>query len=108
MKKGLAVTLLLGFLFAETLAFSLTLKVYFYPLKYTSEILNISQTVNIDPDIIASIINVESGYNKNAKSNAGAIGLMQIMPSTASYISNLKNIEYSSENDLYLPEKILK
>lgn len=35
---------------------------------------------NVDPFIIISIIIVESGFNENAFSNHGAIGLMQVVP----------------------------
>ncbi|HUY85751.1 MAG TPA: transglycosylase SLT domain-containing protein [Acidimicrobiales bacterium] len=40
----------------------------------------------IPPQLLASVAQVESGFNPNAVSSAGAEGLMQIMPSTASGI----------------------
>jgi len=39
---------------------------------------------NLDPQLLHSIITVESGYNPGAISPKGAIGLMQLMPDTAS------------------------
>ena len=48
--------------------------------KLESTVQNASKANNIDPDLLAALIYVESGWNKNAVSKAGACGLTQVIP----------------------------
>ncbi len=41
---------------------------------------------NLDPKLVRALIQAESGYNRRALSNKGAMGLMQLMPTTASLL----------------------
>jgi len=56
---------------------------------------------NIDPGLILAVITVESQFFPRAKSDAGAIGLMQIMPLTGMYVGNRLGIWIHSDEDLY-------
>lgn len=51
--------------------------------KYGSQIHAAARETNVDPALIHAVISVESGYNPAARSSAGAVGLMQLMPGTA-------------------------
>jgi soluble lytic murein transglycosylase-like protein len=44
---------------------------------------NAAAKYGIDPALISSMVANESGWNQGARSNKGAIGLMQLMPKTA-------------------------
>jgi soluble lytic murein transglycosylase-like protein len=50
---------------------------------YSQIIHDMSSKYDVEPSLIRAIITVESNWNYNAVSNKGAIGLMQLMPSTA-------------------------
>lgn len=70
-----------------------------YSGKYSEYVNKYAGQYNVDPLLIAAIIKQESGFNPNLKSKAGAMGLMQLMPSTAK--------QYGVKN-AYDPEQNIK
>lgn len=75
-----------------------------YPIGYKSMILEYSKEYNLDPYLVASIINVESKFDKDAISQKDARGLMQISPSTGKWASEVLEIENYNEDILFDPD----
>ena len=50
---------------------------------YSEIISALSEAHGVDPLLVSALIRVESGYRPKARSPKGAMGLMQLMPSTA-------------------------
>lgn len=68
------------------------------PVPFSNEIEVYSKMYGLDPYLVAAIIKTESGFDKDIVSSMGAVGLMQIMPSTGEWIARQLNIEgFSTE-----------
>ena len=70
-----------------------------YPTTYSEYVYKYSEENGIDPLLTFAIIKAESNFNKDAVSNSNAIGLMQIVESTAKEIAE-KDLELSFSTDL--------
>lgn len=62
----------------------------------------------IDRALVFALIRQESAFDPDAKSHAGARGLMQIMPRTASYVAGDSSLKGSGKDALYDPELNLR
>ncbi|WP_297811095.1 lytic transglycosylase domain-containing protein [uncultured Finegoldia sp.] len=74
------------------------------PVKYVDLVNTYSKQYNVDPLLVMSVIKVESDFNPDVQSKAGALGLMQLMPDTAESINNMRNTHFTVD-DLKKPDK---
>lgn len=54
-----------------------------YPLRYEQIVRAHARNYDLDPALLAAVIYTESRFDASARSSAGAIGLMQLLPETA-------------------------
>jgi len=82
---------------------------YAYPLFY-ADLIGDSMGADsvLDPFIVHALIRQESTYNINTVSPVGAIGLMQVMPYTATDIARVLKITKPSPEELFRPELNIK
>ena len=52
----------------------------FYPLSHEEQIVDSATRHGVDPYLVAAVIETESGWDEDARSDRGAEGLMQLMP----------------------------
>ena len=111
MKKGvpygkiiiilLVISIAMGFLFDMGCSF---IEKKTHPLEYTEYVEKYSEQYKVPKELIYAIIKTESDFQSNAVSPVGAVGLMQLMPSTFKDIT--ENFLYENLDDgmLYDPE----
>ncbi len=76
-----------------------------YPVPYMDEIGTGASWAGLSPYLILAIAREESRFDPDVVSRAGAIGIMQLMPATASWHSGMRDSVRLSEDDLRDPAK---
>lgn len=71
--------------------------------RLTNAIIEESNDAGIDPLFVLSVIQHESRFRNDTIGTSGEIGLMQVMPSTASWLSEQYGIPYAEKSDLFDP-----
>lgn len=75
-----------------------------YPLEYEHIVQGHARNYRLEPALLAAVIYRESGFDVDAESSAGAIGLMQLQPDTAKGIALRTGGTKFELADLYDPE----
>ena len=74
-----------------------------FPTPYQKIIKKESSVKNISPFLMFSLIRQESRFKKKISSSAGAIGLMQLMPSTARSVARKIKLKSINKKSLTIP-----
>lgn len=92
MRKGCALIFcLVAVCMAICFAFSMIL--CYYPRPYRTTV----QESGLPKDLVYAVMKAESGFREDAVSRAGAVGIMQITPSTAEFICLRNGIPFAPE-----------
>jgi soluble lytic murein transglycosylase len=75
-----------------------------YPISYSEYVYKYSKEYDVDPLLVFAIIKAESNFNPNVVSSSNAIGLMQLMDSTAEELATKLDITFAEKSSLYNPE----
>ena len=76
-----------------------------YPVQYRDTVERCCEEFGVDSRLVYAVIHTESGFDPNARSEAGAMGLMQIMPDTFLWLqSRLEPEAQRTAEALYDPE----
>ena len=61
-----------------------------FPRPYREEV----EASGLEPSLVYAVIKAESGFDEKAVSRAGAVGLMQLLPSTAQFVCTREGLAY--------------
>jgi soluble lytic murein transglycosylase len=75
-----------------------------YPLRYETIVVGHAERYDLEPAFLAAVIYAESRFRADARSEAGALGLMQLLPETGKAIAERTGGDRFVVADLLDPE----
>lgn len=75
-----------------------------FPIVYQEHVAKAAQQTSVNPLFIFAVTRQESAFVHDAKSTAGALGLMQLLPATAKQTAQKNGLSFTLQ-DLMRPEK---
>ena len=79
-----------------------------YPREYAEYVETYAETYGVPETLIYAVIRTESDFDSGAVSPVGAVGLMQLMPSTFEWLTDDMLFEHLENGMLYDPETNIK
>jgi soluble lytic murein transglycosylase len=79
-----------------------------FPLEHVEDINRYADEYQLDPGHVLAVIRTESAFNKDARSGAGARGLMQLMPATGRITARQHRIPLPGSSHLYEPDRNIR
>lgn len=79
-----------------------------FPVDHSEDVVRYAGANRLDPGHVFAVIRTESAFNKDARSGAGAMGLMQLMPATGRSTARKYSIPLASTKSLYEPEQNIR
>lgn len=74
-----------------------------YPVHFSDEIAQMAGRARLDPYLVQSLMREESYFHEFAISSSNALGLMQLLPSTAAEVAGWEKLTGFKSQDLFVP-----
>jgi soluble lytic murein transglycosylase len=79
-----------------------------FPMPYKQQVLENAQARELDPSLIYGVMRRESLFDPLARSSVGALGLMQLMPSTARRVASSLGMKRPRKSDILSVENNIR
>ncbi|MDX9714235.1 MAG: lytic transglycosylase domain-containing protein [Dissulfurispiraceae bacterium] len=94
----------LAMIFIAKSGYSDDLHELLYPAAYFDEVKEAAKETGVDPLLLLAIMREESRFASDARSIAGALGLLQLMPATAQRVAKSVKVPLTNTNELCSPQ----
>ncbi|MBQ5746707.1 MAG: lytic transglycosylase domain-containing protein [Clostridia bacterium] len=68
-----------------------------YPVEYREIVERVSAEEGVAEHVLYAVIYIESDFDAEAVSKVGAVGLMQLLPDTAKWLTKREGVEYTDD-----------
>ena len=79
-----------------------------FPMAYQEQVMDSARRYQIDPAWVYGVVRQESAFMVDARSHAGAMGLMQLMPNTAKLTARMLKMSIRGKNALFKADKNIR